>query len=82
MNELGMYKVTYQTGRGSVEIIQVTKKTNDSWELLKDSDLVQSLENKILKGSLPQKDSNKLGYGEAIYNENLRYITGTFEVVD
>ena len=81
MNELEMYKVTYQAGKGSIQIIQVTKRKGNSWELLKDSDLVQSLESKILKGSLPQKESNKLGYGEAIYNENFRYITGTFETI-
>jgi len=81
MNELEMYKVTYQAGKGSIQIIQVTKKKSDSWELLKDSELVQTLENRILKGSLPQKESSKLGYGEAIYNENLRYITGTFETI-
>jgi hypothetical protein len=82
MNALGMYKVTYQAGKGLVEIIQVSKKVNDSWELLRDSELVQQLEDKILKNPLPQKSSNKMGYGEAVYNENLRYITGSFEVVD
>ena len=81
MNALEMYKVTYQAGKGSIQIIQVTKKSKDNWELLKDPALVESLESKILKSSLPQRESNKLGYGEAIYNENLRYITGTFETI-
>ena len=49
MKELEMYKVTYQAGKGDVTIIQVTKKTNDSWELLKDPELVQQLEDKIFK---------------------------------
>lgn len=81
MKELEMYKVTYQAGKGDVTIIQVTRKANDSWELLKDPELVQQLEDKIFKNPLPQKSLNKIGYGEAVYNENLRYITGTFETI-
>lgn len=80
MQDLGMYKVTYQAGKNSVEIIQVTKKVGNNWELLKDPELVEALENKILKGSLPQKHSDKIGYGEAIYNSNLRFITGSYEI--
>lgn len=80
MNEQGMYKVTYQAGKNSVEIIQVSKKVGENWELLKDVSLTETLENKILKGSLPQKHSEKIGYGEAIYNEHLRFITGSYEV--
>ena len=81
MNELEMYKVTYQAGRNSVEVIQVSKKVGENWELLKEPELVRSLEDKILKGSLPQKHSERIGYGEAIYNKNLRFITGSYEVV-
>jgi hypothetical protein len=82
MKELQMYKITYQAGRGVITVVQVTKKVNDSWELLKDPELTAKLEDKIFSKPLPQKELNKSGYGEAVYNENLRYITGTFEIVD
>lgn len=81
MKELEMFKVTYQAGKNSVEIIQVSKKVGDNWELLKDPTLTEALENKILKGSLPHKHSERMGYGEAIYNQHLRYITGSYEVI-
>ena len=76
-----MFKVTYQAGKNSVEIIQVSKKVGDNWELLKDPTLIEALENKILRGSLPQKHSERIGYGEAIYNQHLRFITGSYEVI-
>jgi len=75
-----MYKVTYQELNGTVEILQVSVKSGESWELLKDHELVKRIEETFLK-TKSSRNNHKLGYGEAIYGENLVYITGKFEIV-
>jgi hypothetical protein len=75
-----MYKVTYQESNGNVEILQVSIKSGDAWELLKDKEKVDQVEKAFLKNKVP-RNNGKLGYGEAVYSEGLNYITGKFEIV-
>ncbi len=75
-----MYKITYQELKENVEILQVSVKSGDSWELLKDQEKVQQVEKAFLKNKVA-RHNGRLGYGEAIYSENLTYITGKFEIV-
>jgi len=77
-----MYKVTYQAGKGFVDIIQVSVKNGESWELLKDRELVDRIEKKFMENGSSFKDRQKMGYGEAVYTEKLSYVTGKFEVVE
>lgn len=75
-----MYKITYQELNGTVEILQVSTKVGDSWELLKDKEQVTRVEKVFLSNKEP-RNNGKIGYGEAIYSDNLTYITGKFEIV-
>lgn len=75
-----MYKVTYQEVNSNVEILQVSVKSGDTWELLKDKEKVDQVEKAFLQNKVA-RNNGKLGYGEAIYSENLNYITGKFEIV-
>lgn len=75
-----MYKVTYQELKDNVEILQVSVKSGDAWELLKDQEKVSKVEKAFFKNKVA-RHNGRLGYGEAIYSENFNYITGKFEIV-
>jgi hypothetical protein len=76
-----MYKLTYQELKEKVEILQVSVKSGDSWELLKDQEIVEKVEKAFLKNKIP-RNNVKIGYGEAVYSPNMNYITGKFEIVE
>ena len=76
-----MYKLTYQELKEKVDILQVSVKSGDTWELLKDQELVEKIEKAFLKNKVP-RNNVKVGYGQVIYSENLTYITGKFEIVE
>jgi hypothetical protein len=80
INTQPMYKIQYQAGQGKVEVLSVLVKEGENWVLLKDPTIENTLVSKFVRKDHYNRTSNSIGYGQIVVTENMKYVTGNFEV--
>lgn len=75
-----MYKIQYQSGQGSVEVLSVLVKEGENWVLLKNPRIEETLVNKFIRKDHYNRNSKFIGFGQVIVTDHMTYVTGNFEV--